>query len=375
MNAMILIVDDEKAILSYLATVLAGDGHKVLTAGGGAEALEIIREEDIDLVLCDLMMPDINGLQVMEQVREQRPDASIVMVTAYGSLRSAVSAMRLGAADYILKPFDEEELRFRVNNALEKHLLKKEYDARTREVEAFIFAISHDIGGHLVALRGFARRLRTKWAHLLSEDAICCLDRMDSSTEKMERLVKAISDFAMAGAPAGDGEMVDVGKVVQDVLQSFQSAIEEKRVEVRVASDFPTIETEWVNAYQIFHNLVGNAIKFCREDVTPLVEIEVEELEEHYRFCVRDNGIGVRPEDRDRIFEMFGRGGEDRDGPEGRTPGTGLGLAIAKRVVGKMGGRIWVESEEERGSAFFFTLPKHGPVQRERAEEKAESVR
>ena len=360
MEARILIVDDEKPILTYLSAVLARDGYSIVTTDNGAEALELVRNDDFDLVLCDLMMADINGLQVLEEVRERSPDTAFIVVTAYASVRSATAAMRLGASDYLLKPFDDEELCLRVRNAVEKYVLKKRYEARTRELESFVFAISHDIAGHLVAIRGFVRRVRVKSAERLDEEARLSLDRTDSSAEKMEKLVKAISDFARAGAPTGKKEMVDINEVVKDVLQNFHSIIEEEGVEVRVAPGLPIIEAEWINAYQIFHNLIGNAIKFRRGNVRPLIEIGVEDSGLHYRFHVRDNGIGVRREDREKIFEMFGRGG---DGDQ--LPGTGLGLAIVRRILDKMGGDIWVESKEQVGSTFHFILLKQAHVQRE----------
>ena len=366
MEAKILIVDDEEAVLSYLGAVLAADGHTTIEATGGPEALEIIRREDFDLVLCDLMMPDVNGLQVLREVREHRPDAAFMLMSAYASLRSAVTAIRLGASDYLLKPFDDDDLRSRVKNAIEKQTYKRKYEERTRELESFVFAISHDVAGHLVSMRGFTRRLKAKCAAELSREGREYIDRVDASTEKMEKMVKAISDFARAGAPAGEVGTVDLNMVVEEVLQDFDGAIEEKGMDVRVAPDLPPIETEWINVYQVFHNLVGNAIKYCREDVAPLVEITFEDMGLHYRFCVRDNGMGVRKYEAEKIFEMFGRGGDG-----GKTPGTGLGLAIARRIVNKMGGRIWVESEEQRGSAFYFTVPKAAGAQHENSREKA----
>lgn len=366
MEAKILIVDDEEAVLSYLGVALAADGYTIIEAAGGPEALEIIRCEDFDLVLCDLMMADVNGLQVLREVREHRPDAAFILMSAYASLRSAITAIRLGASDYLLKPFDDDDLRSRVKNAIEKQTYKRKYEERTRELESFVFAISHDVAGHLVSMRGFSRRLKAKCAAELSQEACEYLDRVDASTEKMEKLVRAISDFARAGAPAGETAIVDLNMVVEEVLQNFHNAIEEKGVDVRVAANLPPIETEWVNAYQVFHNLVGNAIKYCREDATPLVEITFEDMGLHYRFCVRDNGIGVRKDEAEKIFEMFGRGDDG-----GKTPGTGLGLSIARRIVNKMGGRIWVESEERRGSAFYFTVPKAARAPRENAREDA----
>jgi len=352
MDASVLVVDDEQNILLFLSTILSSEGYAVATASSGAAALERIEEHEFDVVLCDLMMPDINGLKLLEEVRRRRPETSVIIITAYGSLRSAVTALRLGATDYVTKPFDEDELLLRIRNAATQRQMRKQFEARTRELESFVFAISHDLAGHLVALLGFARRLDRQCSGQLGEDGRGYLANLQSSAMLMERLVTAISEFARIGK-GGKVERVDLNALVAEVLKSFESAVQEQGVEVRIAADLPTVEIEWLSAYQLFHNLIGNAIKFLREGVTPFVEITAEENGNRHTIRVRDNGIGIRREDRQRIFELFSRG-SDRQ----RVPGTGMGLAIARKVVEQAGGTIWVESEEQQGSTFSFTLPK-----------------
>ena len=360
MPAKLLIVDDDAYVLAYLEALFSGDGYAVSTASSGSKALEMVHANDYDVVLTDLMMEDVNGLKLLEEVRNVKPDTAVILLTAYGSLRSAISALRLGAADYVLKPADEEELRLRVRNACEKRAIKKQYDVRSRELESFVFAVSHDLAGHLVALRGFVRRLQKKEAAQTDADCRSYIEHINSSAELMERLVKAIGEFAKAGTRPTKVEKIDLGKLVDDVLQNFQSLIEEKNVDVRIAPNLPTIDGDWVSTYQLFSNLISNAIKFSREGVRPVVEVGFEDAGEFHRFLVRDNGIGVRKADRERIFEMFGRG-KDRE----KVPGTGLGLAIVRKIVTGAGGDIWVESEENTGSTFYFTLPKSG-IQPER---------
>ena len=363
-EAKILIVDDEQYVLSYLATVLASEEYSITTSPSGAEALRMVQEDDFDVVLSDLMMPDVNGLKLLEEIRRSKAGTAVILITAYGSLRSAITAMRLGAVDYVLKPCDEEELRLRVHNACERQIIKKEYEMRTRELESVIFAISHDLSGHLVALRGFARRLRSACADQLTRDGHEYMDRIESSADLMEKMIKSIGDFARAGRGTGKIEKIGVRKLVQDVLQNLQSSIEERNVDVRVADELPEIEGEWLRIYQIFHNIINNAIKFSREDVRPVVEIGVDDAGKYHRFSVKDNGVGIRKDEQEKIFEMFCR--TDRT----KVPGTGMGLAIARKIVTSVGGSIWVESEENQGSTFYFTIPK-APCSQEKPEQEA----
>ena len=354
-------------MLSYLASVLGSEEYSVTTSSSGAEALKMVEEDGYDLVLTDLMMPDVNGLKLLEEIRRSKPGTAVMLITAYGSLRSAITAMRLGALDYVLKPCDEDELRLRVHNACERQTIKKEYEMRTRELESVIFAISHDLSGHLVALHGFVRRLRSSCADQLNKDGREYVDRIESSAELMEKMIKSIADFARAGLGTGKIEKIGVRKLVQDVLQNLQSSIEEKNVDVRVVDELPEIEGEWLRIYQIFHNIINNAIKFSREDVRPVVEIGVGDAGKYHTFSVKDNGVGIRKDEQEKIFEMFGR--TDRT----KVPGTGMGLAIARKIVTSVGGSIWVESEEGEGSTFYFTIPK-APRTEEKPEQETRAV-
>ena len=332
--------------------MLASEEYSITTSPSGTEALKMVQENDFDLVLSDLMMPDVNGLKLLEEIRRFKPGTAVMLITAYGSLRSAITAMRLGAVDYVLKPCDEDELRLRVHNACERQIIKKEYDQRTRELESLIFATTHDLSGHLVALRGFARRLRTSSTDQLGQEGREYLDRIESSAELMEKMIASIGEFARAGRGTGKIEKINVRKLLQDVLQNLQSVIEEKNVDVRVPDELPQLEGEWLSIYQVFHNLINNAIKFSRDNVRPAVEIGVTDTGRHHKFFVRDNGVGIRKEEQDRIFEMFSR--LDRR----KVPGTGMGLAIARKIVTSIGGSIWVKSAENEGSTFYFTIPK-----------------
>ena len=357
-------------MLSYLARVLANDEYSISTAPSGAEALKLLETEDFDVVLSDLMMQDVNGLKLLEEMRRRKMDTAVILITAYGSLRSAITAMRLGAVDYVLKPTDEDELRLRVKSACEKQLIRKDIRARTHELEAFVFAISHDLAGHLVALRGFANRLRKSCGGRIGREALEHLDRIDSSSELMEKLITSISDFAKVGRGTAKFEKIDLNRLVRDVIENLQSLIEEKGIDLRVAPGMPDIEGDWISTYELFHNLINNAVKFSRDDVKPFIEIGMFESEKYYKFYVKDNGVGVARADQERIFEMFGRGREGQ-----QVPGTGMGLAIARKVVNSVGGNIWVESEENQGSTFYFTIPKQSARPAKAEVEEARSSR
>lgn len=218
-------------------------------------------------------------------------------------------------------------------------------------LEEYARVASHDLQEPLRKIENFAQVLVEDFGPSLDERARQYLEIMASSAQRMRRLIRDVLAFSRSGFTEKPFEPVDLSKTADLALDNLSEYIREKRADVRVEK-LPVIEGDPTQMLQLFQNLIGNALKFNNKPV-PRVDIYVEDQQHEWKICVRDNGIGMRPEDARRIFAPFKRLHSQEE-----YEGTGIGLAICRRIVTRHGGVIGVDSELNKGSTFWFTLPK-----------------
>jgi light-regulated signal transduction histidine kinase (bacteriophytochrome) len=219
------------------------------------------------------------------------------------------------------------------------------------DLEQFAYSASHDLQEPLRQVALYSQMLQKQYGSKLEEKAIQYLAYCVEGAQRMEMLVRDLLAYSQAGrSEASLAAAIDLNEVIESVRKNLAAAIEETGA-VITASPLPKISGDAVPLTQLFQNLVANAIKY-RSETVPEIAIRATRDGSFWLFSVRDNGIGIEPEFRRQIFGIFKRL-HDR----AAYPGTGIGLAICQKIVERYGGRIWVESEPGRGSAFLFTLP------------------
>jgi two-component system, chemotaxis family, sensor kinase Cph1 len=228
------------------------------------------------------------------------------------------------------------------------------------ELQRFATVASHDLREPLRVVSGFADLLARRHGDDLGPDGSRFIEAITTGVARMDEMISDLLAYARAGRADQSLEPVDANEVVRDVLSGLQRAIEDARAGVEV-DVLPMVNGNPASLRQLFQNLIANAIKFV-DDGPPRVRIWAAEVPEGWRFTVRDNGIGIDPEQAERIFGMFtrARGSE-------RYPGTGVGLAVCQRIVDVHGGRIWVEPAPGGGSQFMFTIARAKAAAREAA--------
>jgi light-regulated signal transduction histidine kinase (bacteriophytochrome) len=219
------------------------------------------------------------------------------------------------------------------------------------ELQRFATVASHDLREPLRVVSGFADLLARRFREQLGPDGSRFIEAIGSGVARMDEMIADLLAYARAGRADQPLEPVDANEVVTDVLSGLQRAIEDSGAEVEVAP-LPMVNGNPAALRQLFQNLVANAIKFV-DDRPPRVRIWAAEVPEGWRFSVRDNGMGVDPQNAERIFGMFTR----LHGAE-QYAGTGVGLAVCQRIVDVHGGRIWVEPAPGGGSQFMFTIAR-----------------
>jgi PAS domain S-box-containing protein len=220
------------------------------------------------------------------------------------------------------------------------------------ELEQFVSIASHDLQEPLRMMTGYLDLLRRRAEGKLDEDGMEYLEYSLQNGKRMQQLIRDLLDYSRIGTRGNEMEEVSLSEIVEDAKLNLTLSIEETGADIRIVGELPNIIGDRSQLVQLFQNLIGNALKYRREDSAPMIAVSAVNNRDEWIFRVTDNGIGIDPSDQTRIFGIFQR-------LHGRSayPGTGMGLAICRKIVERHLGRIWVESELGEGAAFCFTIP------------------
>jgi signal transduction histidine kinase len=235
----------------------------------------------------------------------------------------------------------------------ERKQSEKEYRNINVELNNFVRVVSHDLKNPIIAIQGFSSRLLKHYEEKLGERGQRYVEQIKVSARRMEVLVSDLLELSRIGRVVSAFKDVPSLEIVRNVTSALRDRLKENGIELVVADNLPTICCDGERMYQVFENLLVNAIKFTRVTKAPKIEIGYEDRANSHEFYVRDNGVGIDPKHHRKVFEMFQRLKQIED-----QEGTGLGLAIVDRIVKNHDGKVWVESEKGKGATFYFTLPK-----------------
>lgn len=363
----IMIVDDTPANLRLLTEMLKARGYKVRPVASGGFALQAARHDPPDLILLDILMPEMNGYEVCACLKadEQLAMIPVIFISALDETIDKVKAFTAGGVDYVTKPFQFEEVEARVATHLElrrqKHLLQENCD-RLRELEVLrddlVHMIVHDMRTPLTAISGFLQTLVMVEGDKLSAEGRECVDTALASTRQLVEMVSSLLDISKMEA----GEMTlhltlcDMRAIAREALVKVDSLKGERHLALLGSDEPVTVLADTALIARVVQNLLGNALKFTPDDGR--ITVSIETSAESIRALVQDTGPGIPAQYRERIFEKFFQV-EKRSNTVRNS--TGFGLAFCKLAVEAHGGRIGVDSEEGRGSTFWFTLPREHP--------------
>jgi len=249
---------------------------------------------------------------------------------------------------------NEKQVRGALN--MQQQSLKKALNTleqKNIELEQFTHFVSHDLLEPLRMVTGFLTQIEKKYRSIIDDRGKQYIHFAVDGAKRMRMIILDLLEFSSIGKAEENKKDVNLNKLVQEIQMLLQKQIAEKKAIIDV-SQLPVIHTYTVLLMQVFQNLISNALKYSKEGTIPHIKISVTPLLTHWQFGVADNGIGIREEYFDKIFIIFQRL-HNKDVYEG----TGIGLAITKKIVESLGGNIWVESEERKGSIFYFTIPKN----------------
>lgn len=358
---IILVVDDDESMRDACTQILAKDGFQAETAKDGSSGLEKIKNSKPDLVLIDLKMPGINGIEVLERTKEVDPNIITVVITGYATVESAVEAMKKGAYDFLPKPFTPDELRIIIKRGLERRKLILETESLKREKklieENFITMVSHQLRSPLVAILQYFEVILGGMAGEVSEKQNEIIQKAQS---RLENLLNLINDW-LDVAKLDSGQIIDkvkplsLQKVIIKTLEDMQplAKLNDISLELKPSPGDENVLGDEESLEQVFSNLIVNAIRYNKPKGKVIITIK--ENRNYISAEVQDTGIGIAKKHIPFLFDQFFRVSRRENL---KTKGTGLGLSIAKKIVDAHRGLIQVSSEFGKGSIFTVFLPK-----------------
>jgi signal transduction histidine kinase len=367
-TSKILVVDDEQSVATTIKAILQLDGNEVTAVTSGKEALDLLREREFDIVLTDLRLDDLDGIEILRETQKLWPDTVSIMLTGYASLESAVTALRSGAYDYLIKPSDVDELRATVGRALERRRLRQrlvELEQLDRLKTQFLSMASHELRTPLTAVSGFMQIARRRMGRLggaaevpdswraEAQKADETLEMANRQAKKLARLIDELLDVSRL--QQGRVEMrlaeIELADVVREVGERMKLLSKGHEIETKIEGAAPIV-ADRDRIEQVLENLVGNAIKYSPE--TGRIEMSLRVNGANAIVLVRDQGIGIAPAEVEKIFGLFYRSPDPRADHVG---GLGLGLYISREIVSRHHGRLWAERNPDAGTTFHVTLP------------------
>jgi signal transduction histidine kinase len=383
----VLVVDDEETVVLTVRGILELDGYEITSTTSGHEALEFIRQEHFDVVLSDLRIEDMDGTEILRELRSAAADTSAIILTGYASLDSAIRVLRQGAYDYLLKPCDVLELRATVSRAVERTRLASELRQRVHDLEQanetiralnlelearveratadlreqitlrdeFMSTVSHDLKSPLTFIKGMANLRRRRSRPTLENEALLdALEQIEASAGRMAQQLDELVDASRLQA----GVALELRRDSVDLLRLARKAVVERqqttdRHALHVSTELDELVGNWdgVRLARVLDNLLDNAVKYSPRGGT--VEVSVRRYRGEAVLTVSDRGEGIPAADLPYIFERFRRGRN----VEGRIPGTGIGLAGVQRIVQLHQGSISVASQVGEGTTVTIRLP------------------
>jgi signal transduction histidine kinase len=386
-SSKILIVDDMPENVSVLFEFLTKQSFNVFVAENGKRALQVVKMTKIQLILLDILMPEMDGFETCKRLKAEpeTKDIPIIFITALSDTVNKVKGFKLGAADYITKPFQEEEVLARITTHLNLHQLQQqlicqkqqlceqnqqlkamtndlqqrtvELEKRNLELDAFAHTVAHDLKNPLNTIINLTGAFLEKHADgdIITEK---WRERLTFVEKSGQRSVSIINALLMLAGVSRQMKIkttpLNMGNIITKILQNpLSQMIEDYQAKIELPDSWPVAYgyIPWVE--EVWINYISNGLKYGGRPPHLRLGATISEPAEQICFSIQDNGCGLSAEEQVLLFTPFTRL------HKGRTEGHGLGLSIVRQIIEKLGGQVGVKSSPSEGSLFYFTLPIH----------------
>lgn len=365
----ILVVDDEVDIREVLEIALMDMGHQVLLAPDGKKALELFEDQHPSIVITDIKMPVMGGIELLKQVKRRSPDTQVIMITGHGDMDLTIDSLKFGATDFITKPVNVDILELAVTKAVDQLIAQQKLVEYTQKLELLVLekskltdhlsslglmlgTVSHNIKGLLTNLDGGLFIARSGLKKKNFDDVSEGLDLLSQAVEKIKQLIMDILLYSKERSM--DIQSVPLDQFVKDIRETMKMKLASHSIDFQVASESApeTLNLDPSSMMSALVNILDNAVDACVEDKEKEdhhISLTIEGKKDRLVIRVQDDGCGMDVETKAKIFDLFFSSKQVK--------GTGFGLFIARNIIAQHQGTINVESVKRRGSTFTIFLP------------------
>lgn len=378
----ILLVDDEVRNLETLESVLQAPEYTLVRALTAEKALMLLLDGDFAAIVLDIQMPDMSGIELAHLIKQRKrtQHIPIIFLTAYFQEdKDVLEGYGIGAVDYLTKPINPQILKSKISVFVDLYrktraladtntMLKLEIAQRQHaeealhkanlelretiaQLETFSYSVSHDLRAPLRAMQGYSELLLETVASQLDPSSVGYLHRISASAARMDTLIGEVLTYARLLRSEIQLMPIDLDDLVRQIVDTYP--LKTNGAEINIHGKLPCVLASEASLTQCVSNLLANAVKFVAPGIKARVQVRAEPEVKHHRLWIEDNGIGIAPEDHERIWGIFTRIGRAVD-----YDGNGIGLAIVRKGVERMNGRVGLESAVGQGSRFWLSLPK-----------------
>lgn len=366
----ILVVDDEADIRDVLEIALTDIGYEVFLAQDGKAALELFEAHQPSIVITDIKMPVMGGIELLKQVKQQAPDTQVIMITGHGDMELTIASLKFGAADFITKPVNVDILELAVSKAVDKLIADQKLAEYTQKLEMLVVeksklsshlsslglmigTVSHNIKGLLTNLDGGMYIARSGLKKKSFPDISEGLDLLAQNVDKIKQMIMDIlmysKDRQMNRQP------VPAKKFLADIQETMTMKLAHHDIAFHLDADQApqTLHIDGAFMMSALVNILDNAVDACLEDKdndSHKISLTVEKARDTLVIKIADNGCGMDVETKEKIFDLFFSSKQVK--------GTGFGLFIAKNIIAQHQGTVEVDSIKRRGTTFTISLPQ-----------------
>jgi len=349
----ILIVDDAPEQIQFISSVLKRGEYLVRAITNGKQVFEALKKGVPDLILLDIVMPEIDGFEVCKRLKKDENYSSIpvIFLTAMDDTVSIVKGFEMGALDFVSKPVNPDVLLARVETHIKlKRRTDKLLDAY-KGIESFNHMVSHDLKAPLWDIQKLVKYMEQSLASHDMEETEELMEALNEKAEEAGILVDKLSQLTRTSCILLSIEAVDMNKLANQVYEELIANYSDREIEFQCSS-LPIVFCDRLLLRQVLINILSNALKFTGDRKPAIININCHKTGMEYVFSIEDNGVGFDMKYSRKLFGMFQRLHSQQE-----FEGTGAGLAIVKNIINRHNGRVWIEAEQDKGAVFSFTLP------------------